>query len=92
MPSRIWSTPQVHGSPVIKDLLRRGFRQHFRVNDHDSQHSSAALVSAMITPPELRTSNHALFAARPPVSWIVTVTDQWPVRRESCALRIWRTW
>ena len=33
---------QVHGSPVIKDLLRRGFWQHFRVDDHNSQHSSAA--------------------------------------------------
>ena len=32
----------VHGSPVIKDLLRRGFWQHFRVDDHNSQHSSAA--------------------------------------------------
>ena len=31
---------QVHRLPVIKDLLRRGFWQHFR--DHAAGHSSAA--------------------------------------------------
>lgn len=32
----------VHGSPVIKDLLRRGFWQHVRSQEPDAGHSSAA--------------------------------------------------
>ena len=39
----------------------------------------------MITPPDQPTTNHALYAARLPVKWIVTVTEQ--LARETGILR-----